>query len=79
MFRLQFAETVWFGTIPMCQYAVFYNVVLEINPGAAFTINGRVHCNTNIFCTGSGTGTSQLTFLSPVDALRDLYQQPQSG
>jgi len=61
------AETVWFGTIPVFQYAVFYNVVLEINPGAAFTINGRVHCNTNIFCTGSGTGTSQLFFLSPVD------------
>jgi len=26
------AETVWFGTIPVFQYAVFYNVVLEINP-----------------------------------------------
>ena len=59
------AETVWFGTIPVFQYAVFYNVVLEINPGAAFTINGRVHCNTNIFCTGSGTGTGQLLFLNP--------------
>ena len=61
------AETVWFGTIPVFQYAVFYNVVLEINPGAAFSINGRVHCNTNIFCTGSGTGTGQLFFLIPVD------------
>src|ERR1700690_2201312 len=56
------AETVWFGTIPMWQYAVFYNVVLEINPGAAFTITGRVHCNTNMFCTGSSAG-SPLTFL----------------
>jgi len=61
------AETVWFGTIPVFQYAVFYNVVLEINPGAAFTINGRVHCNTNMFCTGSGTGANQLFFLSAVD------------
>lgn len=61
------AETVWFGTIPVFQYAVFYNVVLEINPGAAFTINGRVHCNTNIYATGSGTGTNQLYFLGAVD------------
>ena len=60
------AETVWFGTIPVFQYAVFYNVVLEINPGAAFTINGRVHCNTNIFCTGASVG-SPLTFLNSVD------------
>jgi hypothetical protein len=60
------AETVWFGTIPMCQYAVFYNVVLEINPGAAFNITGKVHCNTNMYCTGDSS-SAPLTFLSSVD------------
>jgi hypothetical protein len=60
-------QTVWFGSIPMCQYAVFYNVVLEINPGAAFNIAGRVHCNTNIYCTGSSS-SAPLTFSSNVDA-----------
>ena len=69
------AETVWFGTIPMCQYAVFYNVVLEINPGAAFTITGRVHCNTNMFCTGNSSG-SPLTFMSSVDVSGSYSNTP---
>jgi hypothetical protein len=68
-------QNVWFGTIPMCQYAVFYNVVLEINPGAAFTISGRVHCNTNIYCTGSSAG-SPLTFSSSVDAAGTITNNP---
>ena len=68
-------QTVWFGSIPMCQYAVFYNVVLEINPGAAFTIAGRVHCNTNIYCTGS-SASAPLTFLSDVDAAGTITNNP---
>jgi hypothetical protein len=60
-------QTVWFGSIPMCQYAVFYNVVLEINPGDTFTISGRVHCNTNIYCTGAAAN-KLLTFSSDVHA-----------
>ena len=68
-------QTVWFGTIPMCQYAVFYNVVLEINPGAAFTIGGRVHCNTNIYCTGSSS-SAPLTFTSNVDAAGTITNNP---
>ena len=39
--------------IPIFQFGVFYNLDLEINPGATFTVSGRVHCNTNIYCTGS--------------------------
>jgi hypothetical protein len=69
------SQTIWFGTIPVFQYAVFYNVVLEINPGAAFTIAGRVHCNTNIYCTGSSAG-SPLTFLSSVDAAGKVTNNP---
>ena len=61
------SQTVWFGSIPMCQYAVFYNVVLEINPGDTFNITGRVHCNTNIYCTGN-SASQLLTFSSTVDA-----------
>jgi hypothetical protein len=69
------SQTVWFGFIPMCQYAVFYNVTLEINPGAAFTISGRVHCNTNIYCTGSSAG-APLTFQSSVDAAGTITNDP---
>jgi hypothetical protein len=60
-------ESIWFGTIPVFQYAVFYNVVLEINPGGAMTISGRVHCNTNIYCTGNSS-SQPLTFVSTVEA-----------
>jgi hypothetical protein len=60
-------ESIWFGTIPVFQYAVFYNVALEINPGGAMTISGRVHCNTNIYCTGNSS-SQPLTFLNTVDA-----------
>jgi hypothetical protein len=60
-------ESIWFGTIPVFQYAVFYNVALEINPGGAFVISGRVHCNTNIYCTGNSS-SQPLTFLNTVDA-----------
>jgi hypothetical protein len=68
-------QTVWFGTIPMCQYAVFYNVVLEINPGDTFTIAGRVHCNTNIYCTGAAAN-KLLTFKSNVDAAGTITNVP---
>jgi hypothetical protein len=61
------AQAVWFGTIPLFQFAIFYNMDMEINPGAAMTVNGRVHSNYNIWATGSSSG-SPLTFSSSVDA-----------
>jgi hypothetical protein len=69
------SQTVWFGSIPMCQYAVFYNVVLEINPGDTFTIAGRVHCNTNMYCTGAAAN-KLLTFQSNVDAAGTVSNTP---
>jgi hypothetical protein len=53
--------------IPIFQFAVFYNLDLEINAGKAFTINGRVHSNTNIWATGTSS-SERLTFLDSVDA-----------
>jgi hypothetical protein len=61
------SQSVWFGIIPLFQFAVFYNMDLEINPGAAMTINGRVHSNNNIWATGSSAG-APLTFNTTVDA-----------
>ena len=60
-------QTVWFGTIPLFQYAIFYNLNMEINPGVAMTVNGRVHSNYNIYATGSSSG-SPLKFTESVDA-----------
>ncbi len=61
------SQSVWFGNIPLFQFAIFYNQEMEINPGAAMTVKGRVHSNYNIWATGSSSG-SPLTFSTSVDA-----------
>ncbi|MEI7533232.1 MAG: type II secretion system protein, partial [Verrucomicrobiae bacterium] len=59
-------QTVWFGFIPIFQFAIFYNMDLEINPGDTFNVNGKVHSNNNIYATGNGSGTP-LTFSDLVE------------
>jgi alpha-tubulin suppressor-like RCC1 family protein len=61
--------------IPIFQFAVFYNPDLEINPGVRFTINGRVHSNTNIWATGKSSA-EPLTFLDSVDAAGIISTNP---
>ena len=39
------------------QYAIFYNDLLEVNPGAPMTIAGWVHTNNNLYTAGNGSGT----------------------
>ena len=53
---------------PVFQYAVFYNLDLEINPGAGMTINGHVHSNGNLWTTGDGSGANLLIYSTNVDA-----------
>jgi hypothetical protein len=60
---------------PIFQFAIFYNPDLEINPNTNFTISGRVHCNTNIYCTGYSP-SQPLTFLSSVDAAGTITNKP---
>jgi len=57
-------ESVEFATIPLFQFAIFYNVNLEIDPGAAMTISGPVFCNQSIW-----EGSSVCTFSSTVTAV----------
>jgi len=68
-------QNIWFGAIPIFQFAIFYNLDLEINPGKAMTINGKVHSNQNIYATGSGSGTP-LTFSTNVEASLKVYTTP---
>ena len=35
--------------IPIFQYAIFYSIDLEINPGAAMVVSGKVHSNGKIY------------------------------
>ena len=69
------AQSIWFGSIPVFQFAIFYNLDMEINPGAGMTINGRVHSNYNIWATGSSS-SSPLVFSTNVDAAGFVTNSP---
>jgi hypothetical protein len=56
-----------FAACPVFQYAIFYNMDLEICPGAAMAIGGHVHSNNNIYYTGNSS-SQQLTFSNLVDS-----------
>ncbi len=57
-------ESLQLANIPLFQFAIFYNVNLEIDPGAAMTIAGPVFCNQSIW-----EGSSVCTFSSSVTAV----------
>jgi hypothetical protein len=56
-------EVLQFANIPLYQFAIFYNVNLEIDPGQTMAISGPVFCNQNIW-----EGSSLCTFQSSVTA-----------
>jgi len=57
-------EALQLATVPLFQFAIFYNVNLEIDPGAPMTITGPVFCNQNIW-----EGSDVCTFSSFVTAV----------
>ncbi len=68
-------QNIQFALIPLFQYAIFYNMDLEINPGSGMTINGRVHSNDAIWATGQGSGSSLLVFNTNVEAASGVFLQ----
>jgi hypothetical protein len=60
-------ENIQFDTIPIFQFAIFYNLNMEISPGAGMTIQGPVYCNASIWAHNS-----TLTFNSSVDAVGSI-------
>jgi hypothetical protein len=55
-------QEILLAQIPVFQFAIFYNSLLEFTTCAPLTINGRTHANSNIFVGSSST----LTFNSTV-------------
>ena len=45
-------QQVYLGTIPLFQFAIFYQNDMEIAPGAPMTISGLVHGNAHIYLEG---------------------------
>src|SRR6202007_2838821 len=70
-------QDVQLATIPIFQYAIFYNGLLEFSDCAPLVVNGPVHCNSNIY-VGTISGSS-LTFNSLVGATGTITNPPNVG
>jgi hypothetical protein len=57
------------ATIPVFQFAIFYTMDLEINPGAPMKVTGKVHSNGNLYSAPPST----LEFAQSVDAAGKIY------
>jgi hypothetical protein len=61
-------ESVQYADIPLFQFAIFYNMNLEIQPGQPMGIGGPVFCNDSIWAASTG-----LTFTNAVTAGGMVY------
>ncbi len=63
------SQDIQLASIPVFQFAIFYTLDLEINPGPVMTINGKVHSNGNIY-TAPVAG---LNFQDAVTSVGKIY------
>lgn len=68
-------QDVQLAQIPIFQYAIYYNGLLEFTWAAPFVIRGRVHANGDVI-TGS---TADLTFYSLVTATGGIFKKTWGG
>jgi len=68
-------ETLAMREAPLFAHAIFYNMDLELAPGAEMTIYGPVHSNGNMWVTGQNNTNppSNLNFVGPVTITKGLY------
>ena len=68
-------QDVQVAEIPVFQFAIFYNGLMEYTWCAPFTVTGRVHCNSNIYVGSS----SALTFNYTVTSTGVITNPPWDG
>lgn len=59
--------------VPLFQFAVFYNMDMEIWPGADMTLAGPVHCNGELSARSATGFTANISFLERVSASQGFY------
>ncbi|MBL9189740.1 MAG: hypothetical protein JNK23_19825 [Opitutaceae bacterium] len=59
--------------VPLFQFAVFYNMDMEIWPGADMTLAGPVHCNGELSARSATGFTANVSFLDRVSASMGFY------
>ena len=69
--RASVGMSVLFDIIPIFQFAVFYERDLEILPGPAMLLNGRVHSNNDIYLNAGNS----LTIDSALTAAGNIYHR----
>ncbi len=69
------AQDLQLATIPLFQFAIFYNMDLEINPGPDMTVKGRVHSNGMLYSQPGAT----LTFNGDVTAVNKIVTTRMPG
>lgn len=62
------------AAIPLFQFAIFYTLDLEINPGPAMAVTGRVHSNGNIYLQPQ----TSLQFLDDVTSAGKIFMTKSS-
>ncbi|MGA3284291.1 MAG: hypothetical protein ABSD57_07525 [Verrucomicrobiota bacterium] len=60
--------------LPIFQFAIFYNLDLEVDPGGYLAINAPAFCNGGIW-----SGTPNVSYLSTVAAVGKVYYAPNNG
>ncbi len=68
-------QDVQLASIPVFQFAIFYAMDLEINPGPAMKVTGKVHSNANIYAAP----VSGLEFVDNVTAVGTNYNNRAPG
>lgn len=58
--------------IPLYQYAIFYNNELEIFPGPALRVKGKVHTNEDLYLTGNTVYENTVTSAGRILQFRDI-------
>lgn len=70
--HMQFQREWDYSLTPLFQYAIFYNDDLELFPGAAFNVSGRVHSNGKIY-TGTSASITFSDFVTDVNGVSNHY------
>lgn len=63
------SQDIQFASIPVFQFAIFYGIDLEINPGPVMNVTGKVHSNADIYAAP----VNGLTFWDTVTAVGLIY------
>ncbi len=70
--HMQFQREWNYTITPLFQYAIFYNTDMELFPGAAFNVNGRVHTNGKLY-TGTSVSIKYWDFVTDVNGVENNY------